>query len=210
MTVDLVLPQRMVKLPKDKHGRPIPWFVAVIDGVPDFRVIRSGGIQDALRFKLCFLCGETLGSWAAFVLGPMCAVNRTAPEPPSHRDCAQYAARACPFLANPKMNRRPNNLPEDHVDPAGISIPRNPGVALVWVTRNWSVFRDPKGLPLFDIGRPEQTYWYAEGRDATRDEVLTSISTGLPTLREMAEKQGRVAVLQLDAQAEAARKLVPA
>lgn len=210
MIEDLVLPHRMSKLPRDKHGRPIPWFVAVIDGVPDFRVIRRGGIQEALKFKLCFLCGETLGSWAAFVLGPMCAVNRTAPEPPSHRDCAQYAARACPFLANPKMKRRPNNLPEDHVDPAGISIPRNPGVALVWVTRDWYVYPDPNGMPLFDIGTPNQTYWYAEGRDATRDEILESIDTGMPILRKAAAEGGPLHAIGLENQLGEALKLVPA
>jgi hypothetical protein len=42
------MPGRIALLPTDKHHRPVPWFVAFIDGVPDFRVIRPGGIQIAL------------------------------------------------------------------------------------------------------------------------------------------------------------------
>jgi hypothetical protein len=209
VTEDLVLPQRMEKLPKDKHGRPVPWFVAFIDGEPDFRVIRRGGIGDALRFKLCWVCGQPRGVNAAFVVGPMCAVNRTSAEPPSHRDCAIYSARACPFLATPSMKRRERHLPDDRVDPAGVMIRRNPGVALVWVTRKWHVFPDPNGRPLFDIGSSTQTYWYAQGRDATRAEVLASIESGLPILREEAEKEGPQAVGYLDAMTTLARGLAP-
>lgn len=207
---ELVLPDRMRKLPRDKHDRVVPWFVAFIDGVPDFRVVRAGGISDALRFNTCWLCGQPNGRYAAFVIGPMCAVNRVSSEPSSHRDCAQYAARACPFLANPNMKRRENNLPDDTVDPAGVSIRRNPGVALVWVTRRWHMFRDPKGLPLFDIGDPDQRYWYAHGRDATRDEVLESIDSGMPTLRKTAAQAGALAAVELELQLRDAMKLVPA
>jgi hypothetical protein len=210
VTEDLVLPERMRKLPVDKHGRPVPWFVAYIDGVPDFRVIRARGIDEALMFKTCWLCGTPLGKYAAFVIGPMCAVNHVSSEPPSHRDCAQYAARACPFLANPNMKRRENNLPEETVDPAGVSIRRNPGVALVWVTRKWFMFRDPKGMPLFDIGAPDQTYWYAHGRDATHDEVVESIETGMPTLRQAAASDGALAAVELELNLREALKLVPA
>lgn len=210
MTADLVLPDRMKSLPTDKHGRPVPWFVAVIDDVPDFRVIRAGGIQDALRFKLCWLCGQPRGKYAAFVIGPMCAVNYVCSEPPSHRDCAQYAAQACPFLANPNMVRRENNLPEEVVDPAGVSIRRNPGVALVWVSRDWWLFRDPKGQPLFNIGKFDQAYWYAHGRDATRDEVLASIESGMPTLRMAAAEDGPLAAIRLEKDYGRALELIPA
>lgn len=210
MTDDLAVPDRMRNLPRDKHDRVVPWFVAFIDGVPDFRVIRAGGIQDALQFNTCWLCGKPNGKYAAFVIGPMCAVNRVSSEPPSHRDCAIYAARACPFLANPNMTRREKHLPEDVVDPAGVSIRRNPGVALVWVTRGWYMFRDPKGLPLFDIGKPDQTYWYAHGRDATHDEVVESVDSGMPTLRQAAAEGGPLAAIELEAQYGDAMKLVPA
>jgi hypothetical protein len=203
------LPRRMGRLPRDKHGRPVPWFVGWIDGVPDFRVIRPGGIHDALRFRTCWLCGDPMGANAAFVLGPMCMITRTSPEPPSHRDCATFAAQACPFLATPNMRRRDSNMPDDATTPDGIMITRNPGVALVWISRNWRIRTDYR---LFDVGDPVEARWYAEGRTATRDEVLASIDSGLPILRAEAEKDPRpaAALAELDRQHTRAIELVPA
>lgn len=183
------LPERMKGLPRDKHGRPVPWFVANIDGEWDFRLIRDGGIDDAVRFKLCWVCGKPRGANAAFTIGPMCAVNRNTAEPPAHRDCAIYSAQMCPFLATPNMKRRDRGM-EGRVNPAGIMITRNPGVALVWVSRNWKMYPDPNGQPLFNIGDPDQVYWYAQGREATRAEVQASIDSGIPAVREVAEQEG--------------------
>jgi hypothetical protein len=203
-------PPRVARLPRNKVGHPIPWFVAIIDGEPDFRVIRRGGIEEAVRFKLCWVCGQHMGANAAFVVGPMCAVNRTSAEPPAHRECALYSARACPFLATPTMKRRERHLPDDRIDPAGVMITRNPGVALVWVSRKWSIFPDPDGQPLFNIGEADQTFWFAHGRNATRAEVEASIESGLPILREYAAVEGERSLRQLDAQVAAARQLLPA
>lgn len=181
---DLTVPARMQKRTRDKNGRAIPWYVVMVDGEPDFTLARPMGISDAARFKLCFLCGEALGSYAAFVVEPVRAVDRASTAPPAHRDCAQYVALA------------------------GLTDNLNP--ALVWVTKRWYVRMDRKGQPMFDIGKADQTYWYADGRDATREEVLEAIDSGMPPLREAAEKAGHLSVLQLDAAVETARKLAPA
>lgn len=203
------LPRRMARLPRDKHSRPVPWFVAWIDGQPDFRVVRENGISDAVRFHICWLCGQPLGANASFVIGPMCALNRVSAEPPSHRDCATFAAQACPFLVTPNMRRRDSSMPEDASAPDGIMIARNPGVALVWTSRNWRMRTDYR---LFDVGDPTETRWYAEGRPATRDEVLAAIDSGLPLLRAEAEQDPRpaAALAELDRQHADALELVPA
>ncbi|MFF0790403.1 hypothetical protein [Streptomyces spiralis] len=206
---DVPMPPRIAHLPRDKHQRPVPWFVAWVDGVPDFRVIAAGKLDDAIRFRCCWLCGDPLGANAAFVIGPMCAINRVSAEPPSHRDCADYAARACPFLTTPNMRRRDSQLPDGAVEPDGIMLRRNPGVALVWVSRTWRL--QPQ-LGLWTVGDPTETRWYAEGRPATRTEVLASIASGLPLLRAEAEKDQRpaAALAELDAQHARALELVPA
>lgn len=202
-------PPRIARLPRSHAGYPTPWFVATVDGSPDFRVVRENGIADAVRFGLCWLCGQKLGANAAFVLGSMCAVNRVAPEPPSHRDCALYAVRACPFLTNPHMRRRTTGLPDDIVQPDGDMIARNPGVTALWVSRTWRM--DPV-YRLFDVGDPIAVTWYAHGREATRDEVLASIDSGMPILRGAAEKdpQPRKALAQLAAMHAEAMRYVPA
>ena len=202
-------PARIAKLPRDKHGYPVPWFVAWINGVPDVRVIRANGFHRAIQEQLCWICGKKRqpASLSAFVIGPMCAVNRVAPEPPSHVDCATYAAMACPFLTTPRMGRRENRLPEGIGEPGGISIRRNPGVALVWVTRRWQIEQLPNGL-LWMLGNPVRLGWFAEGRDATREEVIASIESGLPILQEIAQAEGPEAVYALDEQVAMANVLI--
>jgi hypothetical protein len=208
------MPGRVALLPRNKAGYPVPWFAAIIDGQPDFRIIRHGGIQIALKRGLCWVCGVPFlrQEDRAFVIGPMCAVNRVSAEPPSHRDCAIYSATHCPFLAVPQMRRRDRHMPADRVEPAGKAILRNPGVALAWVTgyRSWSTFDDGNGGMLFDVGEPREALWFARGREATRAEVLASIDSGLPILREQAQAQSQHAVAELERQHAEALELVPA
>lgn len=204
-------PRRIAALPKDRHGRPVPWFVAWIDGAPDFRIIAEHKIKDATLLRLCWICGTHLGANVAYVIGPMCAINRVSAEPPSHRDCAVYSATHCPFLTVPHMRRRESGKPAGAVEPPGTMIRRNPGVTLVWVTRKITTFAIPGGR-LFDVGNPEQVLWYAEGREATRAEVLASIESGLPLLRDeaAADPKPARALAALYRQHAAALALVPA
>lgn len=214
------LPKHMRNLKVDQRGYPVPWFVVWLDeneqpvrrgeGKPDFRVIFPGAMSAAVNEKRCWVCGGPLGRYQAFVLGPMCAVNRTSAEPPSHVDCADYSARACPFLSRPHARRREHDLPE-HGEVPGVMLRRNPGVALVWVTErgHWRTFRAHNGT-LFNIGEPRETRWYAEGRAATRQEIEASIDSGLPKLRELAEQDGPEAVAELFACVGQARELLPA
>lgn len=209
-TAQVYMPPRIADLRRDHIGRPVPWFVADVDGVPDFRVIGAGRIEQALQLDLCWICGGRRGRLQTFVIGPMCAVNRTSAEPPSHSLCARYAALACPFLTTPRMRRRENGLPPGVRDPAGVMLRRNPGVTLVWTTARFDVwFPDPAEGPLIKIGDPVKAEWFCEGRPALRAEVTTSLGTGLPELRQMAMQDGPLAVLQLDEQLKSTMYLLP-
>jgi hypothetical protein len=203
------MPERIAKLPRDDRGYPVPWFVAWIDGKPDFRVIEAGRIVEAVKQRRCWVCGEKLGRFLAFVIGPMCAINRITSEPPSHRECAVFAARACPFLTMPKMKRNERAKPEGYQEPAGFHVPRNPGVALVWITHHFTPIRTDGGV-LFQVYTPLEVLWFCEGRPATRMEVMESIESGLVFLREAADRDGPAALRQLKAQLGEALKLVPA
>ena len=205
------IPRRMQGLPADDRGYPVPFFVAWIDGKPDFRVVGQGRISECHNKKKCWLCGEPMGRFKAFVIGPMCAVNRVSSEPPSHLECAIFAAQACPFLTLPKAQRREATLPDGAVPPAGIGIKRNPGVALIWVTETYKPFVPMQGGGvLFQIGEATTALWFAEGRPATRAEVLESINTGLPILEKMATDQSPAAVAALNLMTARAMKMVPA
>ena len=212
ISINTEMPDRIARLPKNKVGYPVPWFVATIDGVPDFRVARGKAIRDALKYSLCWICGCPFpgGEERAFLVGGMCLINHVSAEPPSHVECATWSARNCPFLATPNMTRRERHMPGGTVSPAGIMLRRNPGVALVAVTgyREWREERGPDGS-LFRFTGPRRALWYAEGRAATRAEVLASIDSGLPLLREVAEKDGPDAVAELDRMHAAALAFLP-
>jgi len=100
-------------------------------------------------------------------------------------------------------------MPDGHQEPAGVMIRRNPGAVCIWVTKEFRVMREGDGV-LFRLGDPEQVLWFAEGRKATRAEVLHSIETGLPLLMEVAEQEGPGAVAELNRYIERAQRWLPA
>jgi hypothetical protein len=211
------MPPGVTRLPRNDVGYPVPWFVETLDGgVRDFRIMSAQKFLDALRFDLCWVCGQRRGRYAAFVIGPMCCVNRIAGEPPSHRDCAVYSAKVCPFLSTPNFRRRETGKPADTVPAAGNMITRNPGVALVWVTRSFTTFHPDRGQPgiLIEIGDPAETLWFCQGRPATRAEVTASIESGLPLLHDACDDEDEgeraAAHAELDRQVAAAMPLIPA
>jgi hypothetical protein len=86
---------------------------------------------------------------------------------------------------------------------------RNPGVTLVWVTRHYKPFKAEGGV-LFRLGDPGRVEFYAEGRKATRSEIMASIDSGMPILRGMAKEDGPEAVADLEKMYADAVVLVPA
>jgi hypothetical protein len=180
----------MRDLSVDERGYVVPWFVDWLDGKPEFRAMDRAKFFRAIKEKLCWVCGGRLGVHVTFVAGPMCGINRTSSEPPCHRECAEWSAVNCPFLANPRMVRRDADLPDGVAEMSGFGIKRNPGVAMLWHTRGYEVFRAPNnGGVLITMGEPESVDWYAFGRTATREEVLESIESGLPNILELARME---------------------
>jgi hypothetical protein len=203
------MPDRFKKLPISDKGFPTPSFVGEHDGKRDFRVIDPRHFAACINKRICWLCGEPLGRYLCFVIGPMCSINRVSSEPPSHRECAEYAVRACPFLSRPNMRRNEEGLPDLTESAAGNPIAHNPGATLVWITKSYKPFRVPNGI-LFEIGDPVEILWVKEGRRATRAEIDAAIAKGLPLLREQASAEGPDAIRELDNYIKRAEKLLPA
>jgi hypothetical protein len=202
----LELPERMLNLKISDEGYPVPWFVPYINGKPEFRGMDGEKMVVAVRHKRCWMCGQPLGKFFTFAIGPMCMVNRNISEPPSHLACIEYAVKACPFLTQPKMRRNEKDKPGGHI--AGISIDDNPGLTVVWTTLSYKLFKAPNGGVLFAIGDPDHVEYYTEGRKATQEEILTVLAERIPKLKEIAIKDGPEAVDQLDQQYAKALGLV--
>ena len=206
------LPDRFLKLPLDPRGYPVPKFIwHKPDGTYDFRVVEPGWPQKCMRNKLCWLCGEKLGRYMCFVIGPMCALNRNTAEPPCHRECAEFAVKACPFMRFPNRKRDEADLPKGY-NPGGdeAAIKRNPGVTCLWITKTYRPYRAHNGDTLIEIGDPLDVTWWAHGEPANRDEIMASINSGLPLLRAVAEREGKKAIEELEAMTERGLKQVPA
>jgi hypothetical protein len=160
-------PLRIAQLPVAPNGYPIPWFVQRSpddNGAPDFRVTDGRKMKAAVREKRCWICGTKLGKLYAFNFGPAATAARTSLEPPSHRECAEYAVLACPFLARPSRQRRDGDLPDGLEQVSG---PPNSGIAVVYVTKDYAINSQGE----FKVGKPHVVTCYRGGKIATRAEV---------------------------------------
>lgn len=207
------MPPAIAALPRMKEpgpafAYPIPWFVgdSPIDGKPDFRVIRPGGIRIAHASRSCWICGEAKGNVRTFVLGPMCMINRISSEPPSHLDCAKWAVRNCPFLANPRRKRRPlGEATASEVNgPPGIHSPDNPGGSILWSCHDWTFDGE-----FFRVGDPYKLDCYVAGKHASAEQIHAIFDAGLARLVASAALEGPAAFAALSIMVPAARALLP-
>jgi hypothetical protein len=207
---NIPIPDRMNRLPISETGFLVPWFVAYSkDDKPLLQVADPVKRLRAGRLGLCWCCGQKLGAHKAAILGPMCIINRITAEPASHKTCAEYSVRACPFLSKPRMRRNPIEPEGGKEAPPGIMIDRNPGVVAIWITRDIKAFRARNGGILYHVGEPSEVAFYAEGRKSSLLEIMDSINSGIPLLEKMAAQDGPDAVKELYRQIARAMKYFP-
>lgn len=206
---EIETPSVMRSRPIDHRGFPVPWFVTdkTPDGLWDFVNIRHERMIEAVRHEKCWVSGQRLGKYKAFCIGPMCAINRTAGDPPVTREIAHWSVKVCPFMSRPRSRRAAHN--EDQVSESagidGVGILRNPGVTAIWVTTN-SEYQRGRG---FYLGDPDNVSWWCEGRPATRSEVLASVSSGIHHLEKLAADEGPATVAELERYKRRAEPLWP-
>ncbi|MEJ8653734.1 hypothetical protein WKI65_38230 [Streptomyces sp. MS1.AVA.3] len=106
------VPGRIVGLPRDERGYPVPAENAWVRGKPqlalqDFR--RSGALWAAAR---CAICGLALGNDGPYRLfsddevAPTLKVGAcTRLDGPGHRECMLFSGAACPFFVSPASRR---------------------------------------------------------------------------------------------------------
>ena len=188
-------PPNIAKLPRDERGYPVPYFVQWMDGdkpapygkgVPEFRIADRTKVVKCIMDGRCWVCGELIGRRGVFVVGPMCVINRNSAEPPSHYECAIWSLKSCPFLINPDMVRRENNLPDKTVDAPGIMVKRNPGVMAAYTSKTWVPYAKGDGV-LINVGEPENVEWWTEGRRATKEEAQEALRGGYSLLERMCD-----------------------
>jgi hypothetical protein len=108
------------------------------------------------------------------------------------------------------MAKRRDTSDLPHRGAPGVMLEHNPGAIALWHTRSYRTEHQPEGGMLFRLGSPVWVDWFAEGRKATREEVLAGFAMGLPKLRDMAELDGPEGVALFEKAIDRALKWVPA
>jgi hypothetical protein len=184
------IPERLTRRPR-YNGMIVPYFVSWFkDGhqcnentegaKPSFPVTDYSRLVVCRKQNRCWICGQPMGAYKAFVFGPASAIARSSYEPPSHRDCARYAMQVCPYLINPKHTHitekgyvpKPGEVVLPDVQPG------NPGLGVIWITRGYGIeHRDPsRAVCIFTPEEPVYVELWKEGRKATYKEAAEAIN----------------------------------
>jgi hypothetical protein len=185
------VPPRMAKLPH-YEGVPIPWYVQWLDengghakpgeGIHDLDAVDGVKYTRCCAVPRCWLCGERRSRQGVFFLTAANVIGRVGAEPPSHNDCAEYAAQT--YLA-----------PD--------------GVICLWQSSRFLPFHSGRGILFRLIGDADHADWWTEGRRASHEEAHASMASHYALLLQAAREEGWREVRQLHWQYTKAIKFLP-
>lgn len=108
------IPKRMRQRPR-QAGLPIPYVNMTGPQGADFRTLDGAARLECAARNLCGLCGQPLKGTVVLIGSEEDLAIRRWFDPPMHEECALYAVKACPFLANADRDyskMQPKYLPE--------------------------------------------------------------------------------------------------
>lgn len=101
------IPDRMKHLKITAKGYPIPFFVKLIDGKPEFKYMDREKQELCIERNLCPICGQKNNKDYAYVItGPIGLKNKVVSDPPMHRECAEYSMAVCPHMLYASAERK--------------------------------------------------------------------------------------------------------
>lgn len=158
-------PPRIARLPHDAKGRPVPRFVAWLDGKPDHRVASGINRKELDRANACHICGEPLDYRMAFLTGPLGFKNRSTSEGPMHRECAEYSLRACPHLAGDENTRRRDTGLSAEVHAIPGMVMARPAKMVLAISRSYVKHNEI----YYQFAKPVEVVWWASGEPCEPD-----------------------------------------
>jgi len=182
----IAVPDQMSHLPIDpKRGLPIPWFVPIVNGVPNWLAASGEKQWNCAAGRKCWVCGQpALARPMFFVGGPLVLCNGVTSEGWCHQACAEYSVQACPYLANPAHGR---GVVDGAVIPDGY-VPDHPHAVCVIAVQSVGVAINDGGL-LWQFEQEDvvDVRWWCRGvRQVNDDEVDVAISLADSRLRSLA------------------------
>lgn len=99
MLFNLPIPKELRHLKLDERAYPIPFFVPIVDGKPNFKYADINKFNLCTEKHLCWVCGKKLNKdYFYFISGPIGLQNRIHSDPAMHKECALFTLEACPHL----------------------------------------------------------------------------------------------------------------
>jgi len=103
------IPPQLAHLKIESRGYPVPYFVGIIDGEPNFKFLNERKQHECMEHHLCGICGKKLyKDYSYFISGPIGLRNAVSTDPAMHRVCAEFALESCPHLKFQKAIRKEN------------------------------------------------------------------------------------------------------
>lgn len=163
-------PGRIKRLPR--YGMmPIPYFAFIKDdGVPDLRVLHPEHYRTALEQQLCGICGERLGRWLHFIGGLSIIERPVFSDLPMHRDCAEFALTACPFLTGALTDYSNRAYPEQTVMAKTRPTEIHPRINVLYQTGKFTITAT-QGMQVLIADKPSSLRYFQAGQEIKRTEV---------------------------------------
>lgn len=109
------IPSFLSHLKISERGYPIPWFVPINKGVPEFSYQDGKKLDISIDGHLCHICGKKLPKdYIYFISGPEGLKNQFSTDMGMHRDCAEYSLQVCPYMLFNKVDRKTED-PKDGI-----------------------------------------------------------------------------------------------
>lgn len=154
------IPQLMSHLPiEPRSGLPLPFFAASPEK-GGAAVATMNAVMACCHKKVCWICGKKLLPFCCFISGPIGLSNQVATDGPCHPACAEYAVRACPYMAIPGFKATASDRFETHKSPGATEI--KPECFAIAYVNKWRFQADERGVVFF-YHRPVRVAWFAAG-----------------------------------------------
>jgi hypothetical protein len=107
MDKSIKIPESLSHLKVDHRGYPIPFFVPIVNGEPNFKFADQKKQILCIDKGLCHICGiKLIKGVYYFISGPLGLKNKVVTDPAMHKHCAEFALAVCPHMFFEKAERK--------------------------------------------------------------------------------------------------------
>lgn len=191
------MPENIKALKRNKKGYPIPFFTPDPRALPEGMEHKAIALADPKKVllcwkqNLCWVCGKKLwrkvslpaGGFTyeqtekVFVGGPVAAYNRAYTDLACHEECAEYSARVCPMLVNPKHQYTKDEAMPKGVHAAAGMVKGHPVVVVLVVAKSYEVIHVGQDLVFRPCDIVRKRFFHL-GEEVTKEQADVVLKGG--------------------------------